>query len=414
MTRPSTRASAGLLAILAALLWATPAWSHFTNKDLRRNFVLQKADGALVLYVRTPAPFVFADQIATMLAGRKGMSTPFTRFHRGREGTGYRLSRDAIAADLPGFHGRLERAFALRQHDQAVALKVIDFRLFAHADDTPFGSPDAARASLARPGVAKDPMLKGAVIEIAYGLDPITQDGALTLASGLPAFEMGAEVTLENQVVDARKEGSQPLSVSGQMTDPVRLDGSRLSAFLSFVWLGVLHILDGLDHVLFVLCLAIGVTAFRRLLWMITGFSVGHSVTLIGGFLGYTPTAAWFVPAVEALIAASIIYAAWAAYRADGASTLATALFGLLHGFGFSFVLGEILGRGADGLIASLLAFNLGVEVGQVVIIVSALGLLWLLHRVRAAWVTPIRNATLLGCTLMASYWLVERTAALL
>jgi len=413
MTSPSARAGARLLAGLAVLLWALPAWSHFANKDLRRNFVLEKADGGLVLYVRTPAPFVFADQIAAMLADGKTMNTPFTRFERSREGTGYRLRRDAIAGDRPGFHARLESAFTVRQHDQVVALRVIDFRLFAHADDTPFGSPEAARAALARDGVETDPMLKGAVIEIAYGLTPVTLDGVLILASGLPAFEMGAGVTLENQIVDARTEGAQPLSVTGQMTDPVRLDGSRLSAFLSFVGLGVWHILDGLDHVLFVLCLAIGVTAFRRLLWMVTGFSVGHSVTLIAGFLGYTPTAAWFVPAVEALIAASIIYAAWAAYRADGASTLATALFGALHGFGFSFVLGAILGRGADGLIASLLAFNLGVEVGQVAIIVSALGLLWLLHRVNPAWVAPARNVILVGCTLMASYWLVERTAAL-
>ena len=260
-------------------------------------------------------------------------------------------------------------------------------------------------------------------------------DGALTLKSGMPAFEIGTGYSLRNQIIDTRfgapqsekkasvdavsedEEASpsagQVYSADGHLTEAIRLDGSRWSAFASFVYQGILHILEGLDHVLFVLCLALGVTARRRLFWMVTGFSVGHSATLIAGFMGYTPAFGWFVPAVETLIAVSILYAAWVAHRGDGATIKVTALFGLLHGFGFSFVLEEILGPRAEGLIPSLLAFNIGVELGQILIIAGTLLILTVIERGAPKAVGLLRGGTLAGCASIALYWVVERTLAI-
>ncbi len=102
------------------------------------------------------------------------------------------------------------------------------------------------------------------------------------------------------------------------------------------------------------------------------------------------------------------------AWRQKGGEVFVTALIGLLHGFGFSFVLHGILGPGSQGLLASLLAFNVGVEVGQLVIVIAVLLTVASLRRVREAWVAPLRQGVLGLIALVALYWLVERTLVLL
>ena len=132
-------------------------------------------------------------------------------------------------------------------------------------------------------------------------------------------------------------------------------------------------------------------------------------MTLIAGFLGVRPEGAWFITWVEILIALSILYAAWAAHRERAGTGLVTALIGLLHGFGFSFVLGEILGASSESLIASLLAFNVGVELGQLAIIVVFLSTLALLERLQPTWVSKVRASILATIACIAGYWVVER-----
>ncbi len=96
----------------------------------------------------------------------------------------------------------------------------------------------------------------------------------------------------------------------GLLTEPVAISRSALSAVITFIKEGVPHIPGGLDHVLFVLCLVLGATRFKNLVWRVTGFTIGHSVTLSVGFFRFVPSGTWFVPTVETGIALSIIYAA--------------------------------------------------------------------------------------------------------
>jgi hypothetical protein len=165
----------------------------------------------------------------------------------------------------------------------------------------------------------------------------------------------------------------------------VELDPRWHQAAASFVKSGFRHILDGLDHLLFLLCLVI---PFRRVGWtlvgVVTAFTVAHSVTLISAAYGMVPRGAWFPPLVEALIAASIIYMAIEnVLRPNlGRRWLVTALFGLIHGFGFSFVLQSELQFAGEHLLLSLLAFNAGIELGQLLFIALAIPLLGLaLHK---------------------------------
>ena len=191
---------------------------------------------------------------------------------------------------------------------------------------------------------------------------------------------------------------------------------SVLEAAWTFVVEGVRHILEGLDHVLFVVCLVLGATALGSLAWRVTGFTLGHSVTLTLGFFGYYPSGAWFVPLVETGIALSIVYAAVAALTSVGhrLTTGVTALLGLLHGLGFSFVLREILKLDSPNLWQSLLAFNLGIEAGQLLIVLVLWPLLFLVAKRLPRGVVVVRWAIALPCVLVAAIWTGERAVQLI
>jgi hydrogenase/urease accessory protein HupE len=185
---------------------------------------------------------------------------------------------------------------------------------------------------------------------------------------------------------------------------------------ITFIKEGVKHILEGLDHVLFVICLVLGAMHLRPLFWRVTGFTIGHSITLSLGFFGFVPTAAWFVPAVEMGIALSIIYVALVAIvpalqrdKNEWTVVGVTSLIGLLHGLGFSFVLQNILQVTSPNIWQSLLAFNIGVEIGQILIVIVAWFLFYLVSLLgdRAAKINRYLVAGL--CAAIASYWVIER-----
>jgi len=163
----------------------------------------------------------------------------------------------------------------------------------------------------------------------------------------------------------------------------VRLDPSWYQAAWRFVTLGFAHILDGTDHLLFLACLVIPFRRFRALALIVTAFTIAHSITLIAAASGFVPDALWFAPLVETLIAASILYMALENIvgSTDVQRRWALAFgFGLVHGFGFSFALRETLQFAGSHLLTSLLAFNVGVELGQLfvlAILVPALTLLF-------------------------------------
>src|SRR5436190_7142040 len=129
----------------------------------------------------------------------------------------------------------------------------------------------------------------------------------------------------------------------------VRLDPRWSQAALQFVKLGFEHILDGTDHLLFLLCLVIPFRRMRSLVAVVTSFTVAHSITLIASAYNFAPDALWFPPLIETLIATSIVYMALEnIVYSGGAPTpqvspqlkrrwLITFGFGLVHGFGFSF-----------------------------------------------------------------------------
>ncbi len=189
----------------------------------------------------------------------------------------------------------------------------------------------------------------------------------------------------------------------------VRLDPRWRQAALRFVQAGFLHILDGIDHLLFLLCLVIPFRRFLPLAAIVTAFTVAHSVTLIATALGHGPDALWFPPLIEVLIAVSIL--TMAIENVVGAKlqrrwVLAFA-FGLVHGFGFAFGLQELLQFAGAHLVSSLLAFNVGVELGQLLVLLLLIPLLNFLFRRIPERAGVIILSVLIGHT--AWHWLLER-----
>ncbi len=195
----------------------------------------------------------------------------------------------------------------------------------------------------------------------------------------------------------------------------VRLDPRWSQAALRFVRLGFLHILDGIDHLLFILCLVIPFRRLRGLLPVVTAFTVAHSITLIASAAGLAPSALWFPPLIETLIAASIVVMALeniVGARQDRRWIIAF-VFGLVHGFGFSFALRESLQFAGTHLLSALLSFNVGVELGQIFVLLLAIPVLdWLFRRVVAERMGTIILSALIAHT--AWHWMTARGSRLL
>lgn len=188
----------------------------------------------------------------------------------------------------------------------------------------------------------------------------------------------------------------------------------------TYTVLGIQHILEGVDHLLFVLCLIIVAGINRKLLLTITGFTLAHSITLALAALGIVHIP---VPPVEAVIALSIVFLATEIARGNKQGltyrypVAVSMSFGLLHGFGFAAVLSEI-GLPRTEIPTALLFFNLGVELGQLLFIAATV-LAFTVFRFLAkrapslpttlTELTPKLAAYTIGS--VAAYWTIERIA---
>lgn len=190
----------------------------------------------------------------------------------------------------------------------------------------------------------------------------------------------------------------------------VQLDPRWWQAAAGFVRFGFFHILDGTDHLLFLLCLVIPFRKFRTLIPIVTSFTAAHSITLIASAYDYAPAAQWFPPLIETLIATSIFYMALENIIVERPKRrwIITFLFGLVHGFGFSFGLKETLQFAGTHLLTSLLSFNLGVELGQIFVLLLAVPAIELLFRhVVAERMGTIILSVIVGHT--AWHWMGDR-----
>ena len=221
-------------------------------------------------------------------------------------------------------------------------------------------------------------------------------------SSGDITLFMRAAETSSNQNNSSAKTSRAP-SISNQASN-------KWEQFKNYLQVGFVHIVPkGLDHILFVIGLFLLSTQLRPLLIQVTSFTLAHSVTLALGIYGVVTVS----PAiVEPLIAASIIYVAVENIYADKLSRwrpLIIFLFGLLHGLGFASVLKEI-GLSSDNFVTGLIAFNIGVELGQLAVIAACFLMVGFWFRHKPWYRQRISIPASVIIAVIASYWLIERT----
>jgi hydrogenase/urease accessory protein HupE len=245
-----------------------------------------------------------------------------------------------------------------------------------------------------------EPVHRGATIKVPWGEDGGVFTSSLTLDGATPRMIHGDEAGL-SLPLDANSSEQRALSVVAA----------------EYTGLGIIHILEGLDHLAFVLCLCL-LTRGATLLLLVTAFTLGHSISLALSFLGIVTIP---VPPVEATIALSIAFMAREALLARR-NTLAApdvwrtrlryrtvvAAFGLLHGLGFASVLGD-LGVAPGERIAGLVFFNVGVEIGQLAFVAAVSAVMWLASKLR--FDAPMRTASLYAVGIVGVFWTFERVA---
>jgi hydrogenase/urease accessory protein HupE len=181
----------------------------------------------------------------------------------------------------------------------------------------------------------------------------------------------------------------------------------------AYIVLGVEHILSGIDHLLFVLALLFLVGFNRRLVWTITAFTAAHSITLALAALGWLTLRS---PPVEATIALSIVLVASEALHKEATLSrrwpaVVAFLFGLVHGLGFAGALKEI-GLPQNHLSVALLTFNVGVELGQLLVV----GVAFAMYRALARFprFAIARAPALYAIGSVAAYWSFGRIVSIL
>lgn len=184
---------------------------------------------------------------------------------------------------------------------------------------------------------------------------------------------------------------------------------TKLNAFLDYIPVGFEHIIPkGWDHIVFVLGLFFFSTKLRPLVWQISAFTVAHTFTLALGSIGYIK----IVPEiVEPLIALSIVFIAVENIFFDRLSKwrpIVIFIFGLLHGLGFASVLGEF-GLPDGFFITALLGFNLGVEIGQLTVVLLGFITLGYWFNKKDYYQISIANPISIIIGLVGAYWFIER-----
>ena len=377
-----------LFALSIALLVPGPGVSHEIPNDVRVQAYVKPEGQRLVLLVRVP------------MAALREVDVPL-------RGPGY--------LDLVRVDNALRTAVSLWLLDNIDVWegdaklprpRIADMRV-SLASDRSFASYASALAHMHGPRVSNDVDLYWSqqLLDVALEYSIISEQSKFTIHPRLARLGLQV-VTVLRFLPPGGAERAFELH-----GDPglVPLDPSWYQAVLRFVESGVRHILDGTDHLLFIACLVIPFRRLKPVLIIVTAFTVAHSITLIASAFGFGPDGLWFPPLVETLIAASIVY--MAIENIFGTTLrrrwITAFVFGLVHGFGFAFALRETLQFAGSHLVSSLLAFNVGIELGQVAVLLVLVPLLNFVFRF-----VPVRLGTIVLSVLVAHtawHWMIER-----
>jgi hypothetical protein len=279
--------------------------------------------------------------------------------------------------------------------------------------DKSFDSYEAALAHVRGPKLPDSTQLyynQGYLdLELTYPIQSPTADFGIQMLLG-----SGVANRTHTLVTFVRPDGASRAFNLIDQTGVVRLDPSWSQASWAFLTTGLFGFLDSLDPLLFIIVLALPYRRVRDLVPAVASFAVAHTLTLTLVSLGFMPIGPWFATVVSAVIAFSIVYVA--IEDAIGVNLkrrwMVAFGFGLVHGFGFAFAFRDALQFAGGHPVAALLSFNLGLEVGQLIILSIAVPMFgFLFTEVVTERAGIIVVSVLAGHT--AGHWMADRYAAL-
>jgi hypothetical protein len=251
----------------------------------------------------------------------------------------------------------------------------------------------------------------GAQVDYAtYHTDGRVLNGSTITIDGLAAIPMDVMLRV------ALRDGSEHTAMlrSGNVSFTIPEQATRTELAISYWQMGTIHILEGVDHLLFLLTLLLIVNGIWPLLKTVTAFTLAHSITLALATLDivHIPPAP-----TEAVISLSIVLlAVEVVHKNQGQLTMSERMpwlvaftFGLVHGLGFAGALAEI-GVPHNDVPLALLMFNVGVETGQVMFVIAVSLLLAGLHRIHNHSALTLARATPYAIGGIAAFWTIERT----
>ena len=380
--------NATIACVMLVLAWCGAACAHDIPTDARVQAYVKPEGRQLLLLVRVPLAAMREVDVPTKPGGFLDLA---------RADSALREAASLWITDN----------LALREDDRDVAPPVLAAARVSLASDRSFETYALARAHLQAPPVDPGMLLywnqQFLDVLLAY---PIASEAASF--SIHPRFERLA-LKVSTALRFLPPGGTErAFELHG---DPgwVALDPGWSQAALRFVAMGFEHILDGTDHLLFIACLVIPFRRLRTLVIIATAFTLAHSITLTLAATGHAPEALWFPPLVEFVIALSIAWLALENILGAGLRRrwMVAFGFGLVHGFGFAFALRESLQFAGSHLATALASFNIGVELGQVAVLLVLVPLLdFVLRRIPERLGVIVLSA-IVGHT--AWHWMGER-----
>jgi hypothetical protein len=324
-----------------------------------------------------------------------------------------------IEIDVDNSSAAVERALAAIEHDVTLTENGRPLTAASASGRLSLPSDRSFETYEQAAGHVAEPLERGTNIIIDQGyVDarityPIASPDSVFAIRTTAGRELGDYLKVALRFMPPGEDGRAMVITSTSGT--VALNPTWFGAAAAFVGLGIEHILTGFDHLLFLLCLVIPLRGWRQILSVITVFTIAHSFTLLGTAFHLAPSGAWFPPFVETMIAASIVYMALENIIGVNLErrVLITGLFGLVHGFGFSYGLQENFQFAGTHLLASLFAFNVGIELGQIMVLAVMLPALALVRR----YVLPGRVGMIVLSAIVADtgwHWMLDRAEVLL
>ena len=380
------------LFLLLSFVWSTPleqARAHEIPVSARLNLFFRPETQTLIVLVRVPLAALGDVDYPT----RAGNFVVVSKADQ--------ALRNIIAQSvLP--------AFKIYENDQVLGDPQITAIRMALPSDRSFESFEQANQTFANPRLDDDLDLYWSqqLVDVRFEYAIHAQDNRFSLDLLVDRF--GQSVTTSVRFIPDQKQ-IRAYEWHGN-AGLVYLDPGWQNAFLNFLQGGFLHILSGSDHLLFLLALLLPMQSLRMTIVIVSTFTLAHAMTLMATYFDFIPTSLWFAPLIEALIASTILYTA----AENIVSThlqwrwISSFWFGIIHGFGFSFGLKESLQFAGDHLLVSLLAFNLGIELAQILFILVGLFCLRIFYaRLEQQRAGMILLSAVIGHS--ALHWMMER-----